>query len=170
MKKKSRDSTSRGLAASKGDPAAATDRLLTDVRTLIEAARRQVAQAVNAGLVTLYWHVGKRIRQEVLGEQRAAYGQQIVNALSAQLTAEYGRGFNRRSLFRMIRFAEAFPDEQIVSALRTQLMWSHFDPGYRFDYVAPSFLDFFRTSNDILEESVKDDPDDPESFREIISQ
>jgi hypothetical protein len=47
--------------------ARSTDRLLADVRTLIDAARQQVAQAVNAGLVTLYWHVGKRIRQEVLG-------------------------------------------------------------------------------------------------------
>ena len=43
-----------------------------------------------------------------------------------QLTAEYGRGFDRRNLFQMIRFAEAFPDEAIVSALRTQLSWSHF--------------------------------------------
>ena len=59
---------------------------------------------VNAGLVTLYWHVGKRIRQEVLGEERAAYGEQIVNALSAQLTAEYGRGFDRRNLFHIVRF------------------------------------------------------------------
>ena len=85
-----------------------------------------MARAVNAGLVTLYWHVGKRIRQEVLGEERAAYGEEIVSALSRQLTAEYGRGFNRRSLFRMIRFAEVFPDEKIVSALRTQLTWTHF--------------------------------------------
>lgn len=89
----------------------ATDRLLTDLRALIDAARGQVAQAVNAGLVTLYWHVGRRIRQEVLTEERAAYGEQIVTALSAQLTAEYGRGFNRRNLFRMIRFAAVFSDE-----------------------------------------------------------
>ena len=92
--KKSRKATSRKLAASKAarTPATPTDRLLADVRALIEAARQQVAQAVNAGLVTLYWHVGKRIRQEVLGDERAAYGEQIVNALSTQLTAEYGRG------------------------------------------------------------------------------
>jgi predicted nuclease of restriction endonuclease-like (RecB) superfamily len=102
------------------------ERLLADVRTLIEAARQQVAQVVNASLVTLYWNVGKRIRQDVLREERAAYGEQIVSALSTQLTAEYGRGFNRRSLFRMIRFAEVFPDEKIVSALRTQLTWTHF--------------------------------------------
>ena len=89
------------------------DRLLADVRTLIDAARQQVAQAVNAGLVTLYWHVGKRIRQEVLGEERAAYGEQIVTSLSTQLTAEYGRGFTRANLFHMIRFAEVFPTSKL---------------------------------------------------------
>ena len=47
----------------------------------------------------LYWNVGRRIRQEVLGEERAAYGEQIVNALSRQLTAEYGRGFTVRTCF-----------------------------------------------------------------------
>jgi len=101
---------------------------LDDVRKLIAAARQNVAQAVNASLVTLYWHIGNRIRQEVLGAGRAAYGEQIVNSLSAQLTAEYGRGFDRRNLFHMIRFAEAFPDENIVSALRRQLSRTHFTP------------------------------------------
>lgn len=105
---------------------AATDRLLADVRAMIDAARQHVAQAINAGLVTLYWHVGRRIRQEVLGEARAAYGEQVVNALSTQLTAEYGRGFTRTNLFYMMRFSEAFPDEQIVHALRGQLTWTHF--------------------------------------------
>lgn len=105
---------------------APSERLIDDVRRLIDEARQQVARAVNAGLVTLYWHVGKRIRGELLGEGRAEYGKQIVYALSRQLTAEYGRGFNRRNLFHMIRFAEVFPNEHIVSALRTQLSWTHF--------------------------------------------
>jgi hypothetical protein len=55
---------------------------------------------------------------------RAEYGGQIVSALSKQLTAEYGRGFSRHNLFRMIQFAEAFPDEQIVSSLMRQLSWN----------------------------------------------
>jgi predicted nuclease of restriction endonuclease-like (RecB) superfamily len=104
----------------------AAGRLLGDVRSLIEAAREQTARAVNSALVGLYWHIGTRIRQDILGEKRAAYGEQIVYALSTQLTAEYGRGFARRSLFRMIQFAECFPDERIVSALSAQLGWSHF--------------------------------------------
>ena len=125
---KARKSKSRGLTTrTKRSPEpAGAGRLLDDVRGLIEAARQQVAQAVNAGLVTLYWHIGRRIRQEILGESRATYGERIVDSLSTQLTAEYGRGFDRRNLFHMIRFAEVFPDEEIVYALSTQLSWTHF--------------------------------------------
>lgn len=100
--------------------------LLADVRELILQARAGVARAVDSGLTTLYWHVGQRIRQDILKEKRAEYGEKIVHALSAQLIAEFGRGFTMRNLFRMIRFAEVFPDHAIVSALRTQLGWTHF--------------------------------------------
>lgn len=103
-----------------------TDRLLGDLRGLIDAARDQVARAVNAGLVLLYWGIGERIRREILGEQRAAYGEQVVATVAAQLTAEYGKGFSRFALSRMIQFAETFPDHQIVAALSQQLGWSHF--------------------------------------------
>jgi hypothetical protein len=49
-----------------------------------------------------------------------------VSALATQLTAEFGEGFGRRNLFRMVRFAELFPDAKIVAALLTQLGWMHF--------------------------------------------
>ncbi len=103
-----------------------TNRLLGDLRGLIDSARDQVARAVNAGLVLLYWGVGERIRREILGEQRAAYGKEIVLTVSRLLTAEYGRGFSRPNLFQMIRFAEVYPDVQIVETLSAQLGWSHF--------------------------------------------
>jgi hypothetical protein len=76
-------------------------------------------------MVALYWQIGKCIREDVLHEQRAEYGEQIVQTLSGQLTAEFGRGFSRQNLFRMLRFAEVFPDEQIVSSLMRQLSWTH---------------------------------------------
>ena len=60
-------------------PAVATDRLLGDIRSLIEAAREQTARAVNSALVGLCWHIGKRIRQDVLHHKRAGYGEQIVS-------------------------------------------------------------------------------------------
>jgi len=59
----------------KPPPAILADQLLGDIRSLIENARGQVAQAVNAGLVMLYWGIGDRIRRETLGQKRAEYGQ-----------------------------------------------------------------------------------------------
>jgi predicted nuclease of restriction endonuclease-like (RecB) superfamily len=99
--------------------------LLTDIRSLVDQARTQVAVAVNSELVLLYWQIGTRIRQDILHEKRAGYGEQIVSALGRQLTAEYGPGFSEKALRHMLRFAEVFPDAQIVSALRRQLSWTH---------------------------------------------
>ena len=107
-------------------PAAKPIALISDVRELILQARESVARAVDSGLTTLYWHIGHRIRQDILKEKRAEYGEEIVSALGRQLEQEFGRGFSGKSLHHMIRFAEAFPDEQIVSALRRQLTWTHF--------------------------------------------
>ena len=100
--------------------------LLADLRELILHAREGVARAVDSGLTTLYWHVGRRIRQDILKEKRADYGERIVSALAAQLSAEFGRGFSRRNLFNMVRFAEVFPDRGIVQPLAAQLSWTHF--------------------------------------------
>ena len=55
--------------------------LLKDLRDLIEAARQDVARQVNSALVLLYWRAGKRIRQDILKEKRAEYGEQIVATL-----------------------------------------------------------------------------------------
>ncbi|MFZ1597131.1 MAG: PDDEXK nuclease domain-containing protein [Anaerolineae bacterium] len=100
--------------------------LLEDLRQMIEETRQGVATAVNTALTMLYWRIGKRINEEILKGARAEYGEQIVSTLSRQLEAEYGRGFSEKSLRHMLRFAEAFPDERIVSALMRQLSWTHF--------------------------------------------
>jgi hypothetical protein len=85
-----------------------------------------VAYAVNSTLVLHYWQVSRRIREEILNSRRAAYGERIVSTVSRQLIAEFGGGYSRPNLFRMIKFAESFPDAEIVSTLSRQLSWSHF--------------------------------------------
>lgn len=99
--------------------------LLADVRELILQARAGVARAVDSGLVTLYWHIGRRIRQDILKEKRAEYGERIVATLSRQLMFEYGKGFSERNLSYMIRFAEVFPQKKILHTLCAKLNWSH---------------------------------------------
>lgn len=99
--------------------------LFSEIRSLIESTRGQVAQAVNSSLVQLYWEIGSRIRKDVLGEERAEYGKQIVSTLSRQLVESYGSGFSEKSLRRMIQFAEVFPNQKIVASLMRQLSWTH---------------------------------------------
>lgn len=100
--------------------------LFGDIKSYIERARLQTAQAVNAGLVTLYWQIGKRIKQEILRGKRAEYGGEIVATVSRQLVREYGSGFSEKSLQRMVQFYKIFPQEKIVASLMRQLSWSHF--------------------------------------------
>ena len=65
-----------------------TSILLGDIRRMIEDARSAVAIAVNAGLTMLYWHIGRRILENVLNEKLAQYGKEIVVTLSRQLVIE----------------------------------------------------------------------------------
>lgn len=83
-------------------------------------------------MTMLYWKIGKRINEEVLQYKRAEYGKNIISTLALQLTTEYGKGWNKRHLHHCIRFAEIFPDIQIVNALRTQLRWSSWSSPLRF--------------------------------------
>lgn len=78
--------------------------LIAEVRHLIDSARQRAAVAINAELTRLYWQVGQRIHTEILGSQRADYGEEIVSALSRQLTAEYGKGWGERHLRNCLVF------------------------------------------------------------------
>lgn len=100
--------------------------LFADIRQMIEATRTQVAATVNSAMTLMYWHIGNRINREVLGGERAAYGKQIVETLALNLIKEYGKGFDAKSLRKMMQFASVFPDIQIVAPLVGQLSWSHF--------------------------------------------
>jgi len=101
-------------------------KLLNDLRTLIVDARQDVARSVNSALVLLYWKVGERIRKDILKEKRAEYGERILPTLSAKLEVEFGSGFGQRNLASMVRFAEVFPDLEILHTLCAKLSWSHF--------------------------------------------
>jgi hypothetical protein len=98
--------------------------LLCDLRGLIEETRAHVATTVNAALTMLYWRIGQRINEEVLKGERAAYGAEILQTVSAQLMVEYGNSFSEKNLRRMIQFSEVFPDEQILVSLIRHLSFS----------------------------------------------
>ncbi|HLB52112.1 MAG TPA: DUF1016 N-terminal domain-containing protein [Chlamydiales bacterium] len=93
---------------------------IDELRSMIDQTRKSVAAIINSKVTMLYWHIGNRVRKEILNGQRAEYGQEIVLTVSRQLMDHYGRGFSDKNLRRMIHFGEAFADEQIVSTLSRQ--------------------------------------------------
>lgn len=126
--------------------------LLQDLRTLILETRQTFAVTVNAGLTTLYWRLGKRIQEDLLQQNRAEYGAEIIISVARQLEADFGTSFGEKNLRHMLKFAEVFPDEQIVYALRRQFSWSHFrtliylqDPLKRSFYIEMTKLEGWST-------------------------
>lgn len=100
--------------------------LLKDLKQIIETARLRLASHANSELGIMYWRIGNRINVEVLGNQRAEYGKQIVASVVRQLQDEFGtKGFDEKNIRRMMQFAQKFPEEQIVASMMRQLSWTH---------------------------------------------
>lgn len=96
---------------------AAYDDLVGGIADLLEEARRTSARAVNAVLTATYWEVGRRIvEHEQGGKFRADYGEALVERLSKDLTARFGRGFSRRNMWQMRAFYLGWRIPQTSSA------------------------------------------------------
>ena len=83
---------------------------------VLDTARRATARSVNALMTASYWEIGRRIVEaEQQGKRRAGYGEQLIERLSADLTAQFGRGFSRPNLQQMRSFFLTWPIRQTVS-------------------------------------------------------
>ena len=100
--------------------------LFVDLAQIIEHGKKQLTAQVNSTLAMVYWQVGYRINKDILDNERAAYGKEIVVTVAEQLEKKYGRQFNVKNVRRMMRFANTFTDFKIVPPLAAQLSWSHF--------------------------------------------
>lgn len=102
----------------------APDTHFAEVAKLIVAARQRAVQSVNATLIELYWQVGEYISRKI---EAAEWGDGVVTQLADYLALiQPGlSGFTRRNLFRMRQFCETYQADKKVSALLTQLPWTH---------------------------------------------
>lgn len=107
------------LSASDGE-------LVDQVSALIDQAQAFAATQVNAILTLRNWYIGRLIDVAVLREGRAGHDQELVASLAQQLTSQYGRGFDRTNLYRMVRFSQQFADPELVASLAQQVSWTHF--------------------------------------------
>ena len=91
---------------------------VSDVKTILEQARKRAYQAVNTTMVQAYWLVGKRIVQEEQdGKERADYGEAVLKTLSIALTAEFGKGFSYANLYNFRQFYLTYPVQENYQAV-----------------------------------------------------
>jgi predicted nuclease of restriction endonuclease-like (RecB) superfamily len=98
--------------------------LKEQIGELLHRGREQAGRAVNTILVQTYWHIGRHIVEfEQKGNIKAEYGSELLDRLSRDLTAEFGKGFSRSNLVYIRKFYLAFPKSETLSH---QLSWSHY--------------------------------------------
>lgn len=102
-----------------------TPLLFDDVCHIIDGTRQRIATTVNTEVCLMNWNIGKRIKEDVLYNQRAEYGKEIVKNLALLLTDKYGKGWSFYKLQHCVRSAYTFSEEEIIYAVRTQLTWTH---------------------------------------------
>lgn len=100
------------------------NKIIEQIKSLLESARQKVATEVNSTLIMTYWQIGKIIvEDEQKHESRAEYGKQTLKTLSKALSEEYGKGFSRSNLQNMRQFYLAYPKCQSVTG---KLSWTHY--------------------------------------------
>ena len=99
--------------------------LIEELKQIVRSARSKVYAAINQTMVEAYWQIGKRIvEEEQNGKERADYGTKLLKTLSAELTAEFGKGFSTNSLYYFRQFYLYFPKKLPTSW--GILTWSHY--------------------------------------------
>lgn len=88
--------------------------------------KEDVKRVVNDAMVSLYWGIGKRLFEEITGVNKPEYGKRVVLEISKRLSSDYGLGFDKSAISRMINFHQEFSDYEKVVTLSQQLTWSHF--------------------------------------------
>ena len=119
--------------------------LYNDACSIIEQAQVSAYRSIDEIIIKRNWLLGLRIHHEVLKEQRAEYGEQIIKNLSKSLTAKYGSGFTKTNLYNYIGFYQNWPeffhavsgksldmiDDDILQSLTAKspirLSWTHYN-------------------------------------------
>ena len=123
---------------------------LKNVSDVLLKARKNAKTAVNLAMVYAYYEIGRMIfEEEQHGENRAAYGKQLLKELSAYLTGIFGKGFSTTNLKQMRQFYLTYANDQIGQTLSDQfetypavrtgrkffLSWSHYLKLMRIDNI-----------------------------------
>ncbi len=97
--------------------------LIERLRNRIRESQTRAARTLNTELVMLYWSIGRDILDQ---QQAGGWGDDVVGRIAQDLSADTGsaRGFSRRNLFYMRRFAALWPDPEKVPPVVAQIGWT----------------------------------------------
>ena len=95
--------------------------IFDNIKELVISSRNKVYSAVNTEMLSLYWNIGKAIMEIQQGDERASYGDAVLEKLSQKLTNEFGKGFSSRNLRTMRKFYLMYPIWKTVSAKYSDL-------------------------------------------------
>lgn len=113
-----KNTSGNGLGNSGGD----YEVVLAEVVSLLEEARRSAARSVNAIMTATYWEIGRRVVEcEQSGQDRAQYGESLIERLAQDLKMRFGRGFSQYNIWNMRLFYLSYPDMQILQTLSKEL-------------------------------------------------
>ena len=99
------------------------NKLYDEIKCLIDQSKNKIYKTVNTEMINLYWNIGKIIVEKQNGQDRAKYGDYLIENLSNQLTNGFGKGFSTRNLKRMRKLYLYYPKR---TTLLSQLTWSHY--------------------------------------------
>ena len=95
--------------------------LLKNVKDKIRAAQYKAVLSVNKEMILLYWGIGADIIKN------ATWGNKFIENLSKDIQYDFPgiKGYSVRNLKYMQKFANEFPDYEIVQLVVAQLSWRH---------------------------------------------
>jgi predicted nuclease of restriction endonuclease-like (RecB) superfamily len=98
--------------------------VLGEIKERIRTERLRVVMAANAGMVLLYWDIGRLILER---QEKEGWGAKVIDRLSADLREAYPdmRGLSSRNLKYMRAFAFAWPQRGFVQEALAQIPWYH---------------------------------------------
>ena len=95
--------------------------IVESIRDEIKGAQYKAAVSVNRELIMLYYNIGR-----VINEHKS-WGNKFIDNLAADIKLSFpsATGYSVRNLKYMAKFAELYPDEEIVQATLAQITWYH---------------------------------------------
>ncbi len=97
-------------------------KFIEEVKAEIQKQRISVVLNANSSMICLYWNIGKAIMKK---QEEEGWGAKVIDRMSKDLKDAFPEmsGFSPRNIKYMRKFAECWPDFEIVQRVVAQIPW-----------------------------------------------